>query len=145
MKIIAHRGANRKYLENSWQAFHEAVRVGSDRIEFDVRMTYDDQLVVMHDTSTLRTAKTNHKVKELTHTSMRSIRLKNGERIPLLDQVLKKLSPEIELNIEIKSPGNKCVSKVIEMVNKQDKRKNIIISTFNPMVFRYLGQHTRAT
>ena len=141
MIVIGHRGANRQALENTWDSFQQAIKAGCQRIEFDVRITSDENLIVMHDSSTHRTSNLDLKTRDLTSLDLKSIRLKNGEPIPLLPEVLKKLAAKIELNIEIKSPGKKCVSQVIKLANKQRRNKDIIISTFNPATFRILGRY----
>lgn len=47
--VIAHRGASRAEPENTVAAFRQAVAMGADGIELDVRRTGDDRLVVHHD------------------------------------------------------------------------------------------------
>ena len=47
--VIAHRGASAKYPDNTVLAFQQAGALGADWIEFDVRTTADDALVVCHD------------------------------------------------------------------------------------------------
>lgn len=47
--ICAHRGAMDTHPENTLSAFREAVRLGAHMIEFDVRMTKDKALVILHD------------------------------------------------------------------------------------------------
>ena len=55
-KIIGHRGAAGLALENSRASFLAAVQSGVDMIEFDTRLTADDNLVVIHDPKTGRVA-----------------------------------------------------------------------------------------
>ena len=47
--VFAHRGAHLKERENTVGAFREAVRLGVDGVELDVRRTGDGALVVHHD------------------------------------------------------------------------------------------------
>ncbi|MBK8798372.1 MAG: hypothetical protein IPM07_19485 [Anaerolineales bacterium] len=47
--IFAHRGARRVAPENTLPAFERALAMGVDGIEFDVHVTSDDRLVVIHD------------------------------------------------------------------------------------------------
>ena len=49
MKILAHRGYSSIYPENTMLAFRKALEFGADGIEFDVQLTQDDQVVVIHD------------------------------------------------------------------------------------------------
>ena len=47
--VIAHRGARSLAPENTLLAAQKAFDLGADMWELDVAMTYDDQLVVIHD------------------------------------------------------------------------------------------------
>ncbi|MYI29936.1 MAG: glycerophosphodiester phosphodiesterase [Acidimicrobiia bacterium] len=49
VKVIAHRGASAVERENTLEAFREAVRLGADGVELDVRRTANDVLVAHHD------------------------------------------------------------------------------------------------
>jgi hypothetical protein len=53
--VCAHRGASKTHPENTLSAFKEAIRFGAQMIEFDVRMTKDSTLIVIHDDSLGRT------------------------------------------------------------------------------------------
>jgi glycerophosphoryl diester phosphodiesterase len=53
--IIGHRGASAVAPENTMAAFREALAVGADGIEFDVRLTRDGVPVVIHDSTLRRT------------------------------------------------------------------------------------------
>ena len=49
--IIGHRGASAVAPENTMAAFREAIAVGCDGIEFDVRLTGDGVPVIIHDST----------------------------------------------------------------------------------------------
>ncbi|MCK0146762.1 hypothetical protein MWU78_13985 [Arenibacter sp. F26102] len=107
--ICAHRGANETHPENTLAAFTEAIRLGAQMIEFDVRMTKDNQLVIMHDEKVNRTTNGRGLVKNL---SLRKIkRLDAGkwkskefkkERVPTLKEALDIMPKNIWLNIHLK-------------------------------------------
>jgi glycerophosphoryl diester phosphodiesterase len=63
--IIGHRGASDVAPENTMAAFREAIAVGADGIEFDVRLTRDGVPVVIHDSSLRRTGGLNKRVADL--------------------------------------------------------------------------------
>ncbi|HSE15563.1 MAG TPA: glycerophosphodiester phosphodiesterase family protein [Pyrinomonadaceae bacterium] len=63
--IIGHRGASAVAPENTTAAFREAIGVGADGIEFDVRLTRDGVPVVIHDSTLRRTGGLLHRVAEL--------------------------------------------------------------------------------
>lgn len=66
MLIIGHRGASAVAPENTMAAFREALAVGADGIEFDVRLTRDGVPVVIHDSTLRRTGRLPYRVADVT-------------------------------------------------------------------------------
>ena len=54
--IFGHRGASSSEPENTMRAFIQAFQDGADGIEFDVRLTADNQMVIIHDSLINRTS-----------------------------------------------------------------------------------------
>lgn len=71
--IIGHRGASAVAPENTMASFREAIAVGADGIEFDVRLTRDGVPVVIHDSTLHRTAGLPERVADLTWSEIRSV------------------------------------------------------------------------
>jgi glycerophosphoryl diester phosphodiesterase len=71
--IIGHRGASAIAPENTMAAFREALAVGADGIEFDVRLTRDGVPVVIHDSTLRRTGGLPQRVADLTWTEISKI------------------------------------------------------------------------
>lgn len=103
--VIAHRGDSSRALENSLEAFRLALALPVDMIEFDLRKSRDNQLYVMHDKETGRTAGKNINIEQSLSGEIASVKLKNGEPIPLLSDVLALVAGKVGLNIELKSEG----------------------------------------
>jgi len=103
--FVAHRGASDRALENSPSAFALAVSEDADMLDFDVRLSADGVPVVFHDARTGRTAKENLAVARTPAARLRTVRLKNGEKIPFLSDVLEIVGGIVPLNIESKAPG----------------------------------------
>ena len=51
---ISHRGEHLHHPENTMPAFHEAIRLGADYFEVDVRTTADGKLILSHDATVNR-------------------------------------------------------------------------------------------
>ena len=64
--IIGHRGGCAVAPENTIAAFRQALAVGADGIEFDVRLTRDGVPVIIHDSTLRRTGGLPHRVADLT-------------------------------------------------------------------------------
>ncbi len=107
--ICAHRGAMETHPENTISAFKEAIRLGAHMIEFDVRMTKDGKLVIMHDKSVNRTTNGSGLVSDLTYDEIKKLdagrwksEMFKGERIPTLKETLQVMPHNIWLNIHLK-------------------------------------------
>lgn len=71
--IIGHRGASAAAPENTMSAFREAISVGADGIEFDVRLTRDGVPVVIHDSTLRRTAGIAHRISTSTWSELKQV------------------------------------------------------------------------
>ena len=127
--ICAHRGASETHPENTITAFEEAIRMGAQMIEFDVRMTKDKKLIIIHDDSVDRTTNgsglvedlTWHKIKKLDAGKWKSEKFK-GEKIPLFKNALDIFPKDIWLNIHLK--GDEELGKAVAEVLLSKKREH---------------------
>lgn len=103
-KIIGHRGAAGLALENSRESMRAALLYSLEAIEFDVHLTKDDQVVVLHDKHTKRVANEKALVRQKTLAELQSLVLHNKQSIPTLDEVLKALG-KTNVIIDIKDRG----------------------------------------
>jgi glycerophosphoryl diester phosphodiesterase len=129
MRLIAHRGARFDEPENTLRAVKRAFECGADAVEIDVRLSSDDELVVIHDDTLERTTNGSGKVSKKTLKQLRTLDVGKGETIPTLSEVLslvKKL--EIAVVIEMKEPG--VEAKVAREIVKAEMERNVIISSF---------------
>jgi glycerophosphoryl diester phosphodiesterase len=79
-KLVAHRGDNTHYPENSYAGIESALRVGALFVEFDVQMNADKSLVVIHDTDFKRTANNPAYLFEIGDAEMRTISIHEPHR-----------------------------------------------------------------
>ncbi len=109
--LTAHRGYRQKFPENTMIAFREALKLDIDSIETDVRMTNDNQIVIIHDQTLQRsTDKEGHvcdrslaQVKEADAGIKFGEQFK-GEKVPTLKELLELLQtrPDVKLLLELK-------------------------------------------
>ena len=125
--FVAHRGASDRALENSPAAFALAVSDGADMIEFDVRLSADAFPVVLHDGRTGRTAKENLAVARTPAARLRAVRLKNGEALPFLDDVLGIVRGNVPINIESKTPGG--IAAAAKALSSADYGGEVLLSS----------------
>ncbi|MBX9789662.1 MAG: glycerophosphodiester phosphodiesterase [Pirellulales bacterium] len=96
MLVLSHRGYHERAAENTLAAFAQAVDLGVDGIETDLRLAADGQIVLFHD----RHARDGRAVRELTRTELCAAM---GFDVPTLDDALDGF-PGILWNLEIKVP-----------------------------------------
>lgn len=97
-RIVAHRGASRVERENTPAAFSRAIEIGVDGIELDVHGAADGTLVVHHDPDVGGVSLSN-----LTAADLEDVTLPEGQRIPLLSEVLTIFGPDVTAYVEVKS------------------------------------------
>lgn len=138
MLVIAHRGANKEALENSWSAYELAIDAGSQRIELDVHLTQDGEVAINHDLDLSKTTGIHADISHLNRQQLEKIKLLNNEQIPFLDQVLQRFSSLVEFNIEIKGASTKLAEAVATLIAKHGRSEKIIISSFCYEPLKYL-------
>lgn len=92
--LAAHRGGAALWPENSLLAFKNATALGADFLEFDVHLSKDGEVIVIHDPTLDRTTTGTGPAKAKTLAELRELKLKDraqavtDERIPTLDEVV---------------------------------------------------------
>src|SRR5437763_14930434 len=90
--VIAHRGVwGAGVPENALAAFEQAIDLGADGIEFDVRRTRDRELIIFHDAEIAGTPVAN-----LTRAEIESL---GGMLPPLLEEALELARGRIALDV----------------------------------------------
>lgn len=130
VRVIAHRGFSGKYPENTACAFRAALELNVHMVEFDVRLTKDEQLVIMHDATVDRTTNGSGQVAEMTLSQLEVLDAGGWfdsrfakERIPTLREALDLLEGKVRLNIHLKafaSAREVLVSRVVAELAEMD-------------------------
>lgn len=126
--IMAHRGFNKNYPENTILAFRKAIEVKADYIELDVHFSADKEIVVIHNRTTGQVGNKNLVVKETNLDVLKSLDVGEGEKIPTLQEVFDLCKGKIGINIELKTVG--IADSVVKLVEKNGMIDDIIISSF---------------
>jgi glycerophosphoryl diester phosphodiesterase len=128
MLRVGHRGARAYEPENTLLSFNRALEIGVDAIEFDVRKTKDNQLVVIHDADVKRTTNGKGLVADLTLKEIKEFNTEKGEKIPTLEEALDCIDNRAKILIELKEPN--LEEKVLSTVLSKKLEKNVIIASF---------------
>jgi glycerophosphoryl diester phosphodiesterase len=122
--VAAHRGVASGAAENTIAAFTNAIDIGADMIEFDVRRTRDGELIAFHD-ATVGGAPTSGLSRD-------EIEAAAGVRPPLLAEVLRACAGRIRLDVELKEDG--YVQDVMAVLRAGFDPAQMIITSFLPSV-----------
>lgn len=118
--VIGHRGNRAHAPENTRESLLEAVALGVDALEFDVQVSQDGQLILMHDLTVDRTTNGRGAVAEMSFAQLRELDAGagfrgavdgsaswrgRGVRIPTFDEVIESVPRTLPLIIELKTPA----------------------------------------
>lgn len=126
--LCAHRGAMSTHPENTLPALAEAVRLGAHMIEFDIQLTKDGAIVLMHDFTVDRTTNGKGKVADLTLAEIKALdagakmdKRFAGTRITTFEEALAVFPKNVWLNCHLKGGGNlgSATAKVIEKTGRK--------------------------
>ena len=130
---VGHRGTMGYCPENTLMSFQKALDLKMDMTELDVYICKSGELVVIHDDKVDRTTDGHGYIWNKTFTELRKLDAGQGEKIPLLSEVLDLVEHRVKVNIELKGFGTAlAVSKLIEdyVQNKGWKYDDFLVSSF---------------
>lgn len=142
-KIVAHRGYwdCAGSAQNSITSLKLADKIGCYGSEFDVHLTKDGVIVVHHDP---KVGKID--IQTSTYKALKKERLKNGEKIPTLEQYLdagKDLSCKLVLEIKrqmVQSHEDSLVRQCVDMVKSKGLTDRIVWISFSGKACELLHQ-----
>ncbi len=149
MEIIAHRGASGYAPENTLTSFKKAMEMGSNSVEFDVQMTSDGKLVVIHDETLDRTTDGSGLVMNSTYTYIRSLSAGKWfgdsfeeEKVPYLEEILSLFGKETTIHLEVKKmfiDKRNVEDKIYDVVKNAGLLDSVVFSSFNHRSLKYLS------
>lgn len=152
VSVAAHRGFSARFAENTREAFAAAVKSNCDMIETDIRLTKDNVLILMHDSTVDRTTDGTGAIADFTYEELCKFNCNpKGEfsEIPTLEEFMKlAVENDMMVNLEIKEynlhdNGDRCrlcIEKTLEVVEKYDWVGKTIINSFDAYVLEYTDE-----
>ena len=157
--LIGHRGASLEYPENTIPAFARARALGADMLELDVRLSKDDQVVVIHDPTVDRTTDGKGLVNSFTLAQLKALKTKGptqsrsyappSSAVPdgsltnismaTLEEVFQAF-PKAIIAVEIKDESWSLCLKVVELIKRYDRleRTSIVLISIKGKLARAL-------
>ena len=145
--VAGHRGYRAKYPENTLISFQKALELGVDMIEFDLNLTRDKKLVVIHDGKVDRTTNGTGFVRDLTLDEIKKLDAGAwfseefaGQKIPTLEELLVLIScnKDLLLNVEIKEKTFETVDLTVETLKRYGVIDRCVITCFDANILKYV-------
>lgn len=128
--VIAHRADWRGAPENSIQGIENAIRMGVDMVEIDIRRTADGQFILMHDATLNRTSTGKGRIADYTLEQIKQFRLRSGHAIksrrtiPTLEEALLACRGRVLVNID---KGGDFIREILPIIQRTGTEKQVII------------------
>lgn len=139
--VVAHRCGAHFAPENTVAALNKAADMGATWCELDAQQLADGTIIVMHDTNFARTTGFNKNSWEATWNEVEPLDAGSfysadyaGEKIPLLDQIIKAAKArDVKLQIEVKPTGNEAnlETAVIDIIKQNDFQNDCVFASQN--------------
>jgi len=147
--VSGHRGLKVSFPENTLLAFRQALEACVDMLEFDLRLTKDRKLVVIHDETVDRTTNGTGRVGDLTLEELRTLdaggwfgKPFEGLKIPTFEELCELLAgyPEVLLNVEIKPSGDalEAADRAVETLRAFGDLERCVFTSFDAVVVAHL-------
>ena len=129
-KVISHRGrTSQKNQDNTLHSVQDAINLGIDMVEVDVRRSKDLEIICYHD---------EHIGGELISNLDYSEILSIDPKVPTLDQILWAAKDKIEIDVELKEHGYE--HEVISLVLDYFDYEGFIMKSFSRLAVRRIKQ-----
>ena len=143
--VMAHRGGQGLWPENTLFAFERAAELGADVLDMDVRSTADGVLVAIHDRRVDRTTNGRGDVGELTLAQLKTLDAGSrwtadrgvsfpfrgrGITVPALEEVFMSF-PQLRLSMEIKQEEPSIAAPLCSLVRAYDLSDQVLVSSFS--------------
>jgi glycerophosphoryl diester phosphodiesterase len=146
--VVAHRGYHQREPENTLAAFAEALAMGVDGIEVDVRLSGDGQLVCFHDPYLKRLTGVSGRIARTATPKLLQLPLRHPTSrhqgpVATLPEVLSLVEDRVHIILDLKKESvrpTELEQKTITALREAGLRDNITISSFNPWVIKRVKQ-----
>ncbi len=125
--VVGHKGAGLTEPENTLRSIRQAIEIGVDAVEVDVRGTKDGELILMHDATVDRTTNGKGRVNSMTLRELRVLDAGQGEVIPTFEEVVGAVLSRIGLVVEVKEP--ETLPRILDVVESSGRSERVAFAS----------------
>ena len=150
--LLAHRGTSVLAPENTFTAFDLGLASQADVLEIDIRISRDQEVIVIHDARVDRTTDGSGKVLDYPLTRLKKLdagyrhRNPDGQifrgnrlRLPTLLE-LYEAYPDVIVNIDIKDKTFSAARLLIKVIERAGAEQRTVVASFHGRVLKYFRQ-----
>eukprot|EP00053_Salpingoeca_punica_P010032 m.90329 g.90329 ORF g.90329 m.90329 type:complete len:340 (+) comp15257_c0_seq2:542-1561(+) len=149
---ISHRGGAGEWIENTVTAFARALDNKTHMFELDVRLTRDNEVVVMHDHHLDRVTGSAGHISQVDFPMLPRLQttlrvdfaphmphttVPNPESIPRLEDMFKQFK-DVPMNIDVKQDNDVLIEKVVQLVKAYDRQALVVWGNASDSICRKL-------
>lgn len=145
MQLIGHRGARGEAPENTLSSFRHLHALGIQRVEFDLRLSKDKQIVIIHDDTLERTTNGTGLVSDFSAQELKQLDARksfdetlSSEGVPTLAEVLAVFDNLQHAQLEVKpldARDHEIMCTLISETLKQFKLESVCVITSSDIAF----------
>ncbi|HWV36456.1 MAG TPA: glycerophosphodiester phosphodiesterase family protein [Thermomicrobiales bacterium] len=151
-QLIAHRGARGEAPENTIAGFRYARELGLEAVELDVRLSRDNQLVVIHDDTVDRTTDGTGPVSSFTAAELAALDARGScpdwpENVGIptfqdaLDAILAFPLVQIEIKTDTSERMEAIILSLLQTIRQHDIAERVILSSFSETAIELIATH----
>lgn len=145
--VAGHRGCGAFYPENTLLSVQKALDMEVDMIEFDLNLTKDKVVVLMHDNMVDRTTNGTGYIHDMTLEQIKELdagvkfgKIFEGLKVPTLREFCELTNPykDLLLNVEIKEKTHETVDLSMEILKEYDLTDRCVFTCFDASIVSYM-------
>ncbi len=132
MELFGHRGARNEAPENTLAGFRYLRSLNIHKVELDIRLSKDDELIVIHDITLDRTTDKTGAITELNAQQLQQVNAaakfkawKDSTPVPLLEDVLTEWNQLEKIQLEVKGSDERTMDIIAAKLPALIKKLNI--------------------
>ena len=136
--VTSHRGYSYNFPENTLVAIERAIEVYTDYVEVDVRVTLDDEFVLLHDDNLRRTTGVNQSISQVSVETATALDAGiwlheqfRGTTIPTLREALELTKGRVGLNLDLKLTENQSyvIPDLVALIDEFDMQYQVVLTS----------------
>ncbi|PKM64729.1 MAG: hypothetical protein CVU96_01335 [Firmicutes bacterium HGW-Firmicutes-20] len=136
--ITSHRGYSYSYPENTIVAIQRAIEVYTDYVEVDIRVTQDNEFVLLHDDNLMRTTGLNKSVRSLPLETIQSLDAGKwlnskfaGTSIPTLREALEFTKGKVGVNLDLKLTESQSyvIPNLVALIDEFEMQYQVLLTS----------------